>query len=117
MPVEGFAEQARAGLGTTVADTFYLPYAQKLFDLDADELDGEAARRRGGGGVPSAAALVSRVLETGRGDRPIFLYPRRGYGQIVEAIADAAVAAGVELRLEAIASHASNCSPTAAERR
>jgi len=44
------------------------------------------------------------VLETSRGDRPIFHYPRRGYGQISEAIADAALAAGVELRLNAIAS-------------
>jgi protoporphyrinogen oxidase len=99
---EGFAEQIRTGLGGTVADTFYLPYARKLFDLDPEELDGELARRRVG--VRTAAQLVGRVLETSRGDRPIFHYPRRGYGQISEAIADAALAAGVELRLNAIAS-------------
>lgn len=96
---DGFAAAVRAGLGPTIAERFYLPYARKLFGLDPEEIDIELARRRVG--ASTARALVSRVLETSRGDAPMFWYPRRGYGQISEALADAADTAGVQLRLGA----------------
>jgi protoporphyrinogen oxidase len=91
-----FTSIVRAGLGPTVADRFYLPYARKLFGVPADELDGELARRRVSSRSASSVArrLVARRGGTGR----TFHYPRRGFGQIVEALADAADAAGVVIR-------------------
>ena len=87
-----FGEVVRAGLGPTVADAFYGPYARKLWDRDPDALSGELARRR----IPtrSPLAVARRML----GGNATFLYPRRGYGQISEALADAAAGAGAELR-------------------
>ena len=90
-----FAEVIRAGLGPTMADGFYLPYAEKLWDHDPGDLDGDLARRRVSAGSP--LAIVRRLLAP----RPTFLYPRRGFGPIVEALAAAATAAGAELRLGA----------------
>ncbi len=92
-----YAEVVRAGLGPTVAATFYGPYARKLWGVGGDELTGEVARRRISAKGPAevAARLVRAPLGRGVG----FWYPRRGFGQIAEALAADAVAAGVDLRL------------------
>lgn len=91
-----FAEVVRAGVGPTLAERFYFPYARKLWGLEPDELAGEQARRR------IAAGSVRKLLRRAAGGgASTFWYPRRGYGQISEALADAAVAAGAELRLGA----------------
>jgi protoporphyrinogen oxidase len=89
-----FAEVVRAGLGPTMAERFYFPYARKLWGAEPEELAGEQARRRISAGTPGK--LLARVV--GRGGRGTFWYPRRGYGQISEALAGAAAAAGAELR-------------------
>ena len=92
-----FAEVVRAGLGPAVLDAFYGPYARKLWDTDPSDLAGELARRRVG--APSPAAIVRRlVLGTRPGGR-VFLYPRRGFGTIPEALAGAAADAGADIRL------------------
>jgi len=91
-----FAEVVRAGLGPTMADAFYAPYARKLWGVPADQLSGELARRRVSADGP--VAVVRRLVTVRRGGAT-FLYPRRGFGQISEALADAAVAAGADLRL------------------
>jgi len=90
-----FAEQVRAGPGPTLLDRFYAPYARKLWDRDPDALSGELFRRRVG--ARSAGSLAARVLRR-RSDQPGFWYPRRGFGQVVDALADAAVDAGVDIR-------------------
>lgn len=92
-----FAEVVRAGLGPTMLQGFYGPYARKIWGLDAHELSGEQARRRIA--ANSAGGVLRRVVRAGRGEPPWFWYPRRGFGQIGEALADAAVVAGVDLRL------------------
>jgi protoporphyrinogen oxidase len=101
-----FDEVVRAGLGPTVADEFYRPYIRKLWGVDPSQLSGELARRRVS--ARSSADLVKRVLRTARSSRSSaaaaspgqsFLYPRRGFGEISERLADAAVASGVDLRL------------------
>lgn len=92
-----FAEVVRVGLGPTVADEFYRPYIRKIWGVDPSELSGELARRR-----VSASSPVDIARRLVRGSRPegrVFLYPRRGFGQISEALADAAVSAGAEIRL------------------
>jgi protoporphyrinogen oxidase len=92
-----FAEVVRAGLGPAVLDAFYDPYARKLWDTPPTELAGELARRRVSASSP--ADIVRRLV---RGSRPAgrtFLYPRRGFGAIPEALAEAACAAGAAIRL------------------
>jgi len=91
-----FAEVVRAGLGPTMADAFYAPYARKLWGVPAEELSGELARRRVSADGPVA---IARRLLAARGGGATFLYPRRGFGQISERLAEAAVDAGADLRL------------------
>jgi protoporphyrinogen oxidase len=90
-----FAATVRASLGPTMTDRFYAPYVEKLFGIPADQLAGELARRRIG--ATSAGALVRRVVRRDP-ERGIFHYPRRGYGQISEALAAAAAHAGTDIR-------------------
>jgi len=94
-PDATFPEIVTAGLGPTVAREFYLPYATKLFGVEPAELDGELARRRVSG--RSTTAILRRLVARGEGRR--FHYPKRGFGQIPDAIAGAAGAAGVTVRL------------------
>lgn len=92
-----FAEVVRAGLGPTVAEEFYGPYVRKLWGVEADELSGELARRRVSASGPGD--IARRLLRSARSGGPSFWYPRRGFGQISEALAEAAVAAGADIRL------------------
>lgn len=92
-----FSDVVRSRLGPTVLEAFYRPYARKLWGLDTDHLSADLARRRVA--LRSGADLARRVL---RGRNPaagIYLYPRGGFGRIPEVLADAARAAGAELRL------------------
>jgi protoporphyrinogen oxidase len=95
-----FAEVVRAGLGPTMAETFYSPYVQKIWAIPPDRLSGELARRRVG--ARSSGDLVRKVVRRRRGDPDAgcFYYPRHGYGEIVERLADAAVDAGAQVRLD-----------------
>jgi protoporphyrinogen oxidase len=92
-----FGEVVRAGLGPAVLDAFYGPYAHKLWDTDPARLAGELARRRVSASSP--ADIARRLVRGARPEGRVFLYPRRGFGAIPEAIAGAAVDAGTELRL------------------
>lgn len=98
------SKQATAGdaiaarLGPTVARHFYVPYLTKLWDASPDELSVELADRRVS--ARSGTAIIRKALRTRRPGGGQFLYPRRGFGQISEAVADAAVAAGASIRLD-----------------
>ena len=92
-----FESEIRARLGPTVAREFYGPYARKLYGVDASELDAELAHRRVS--ASSGTDILRRVIRAARPTGRQFLYPRHGYGQLSEALADAAVRAGVNLRL------------------
>ena len=94
---ETFADVVRDGLGPTVLDSFYGPYARKLWDTEPDELAGELARRRISSSSP--VDIARRLARGRRNGGPTFLYPRTGFGAISEALADAAVTAGADLRL------------------
>jgi protoporphyrinogen oxidase len=94
-----YAEVVRAGLGPTVERTFYGPYARKLWGVDGDELAGEVARRRISASSPTA--IARKLVRATDPSKRTFLYPRRGFGQISEALADAATAAGATIRLGA----------------
>lgn len=98
---DSYAEVIRAGLGPAAFDAFHRPMAAKLWGVDPEVLSGELARRR----VPvrSGGALLTRLAAGARRGRraPTFLYPRLGYGQIVDAVAAAARSAGAELITDA----------------
>jgi protoporphyrinogen oxidase len=97
-----FADVLRASLGPTICEQFYFPYARKIWGRAPEELSGIQARRRVSAG--SVAKLLRKVLSQVPGFRPPgagrFYYPRRGFGQISEAYAGAARAAGADLRFQ-----------------
>ncbi|MFI9557783.1 FAD-dependent oxidoreductase [Nonomuraea endophytica] len=95
-----YAEVLRASLGPALYGALYEPYARKLWGLPGEEIDGDQARRRVTADSPwKIARRVLRGAPNGQGR--VFHYPRRGFGQIVEALADAASAAGADIRLGA----------------
>jgi protoporphyrinogen oxidase len=93
---DDFAAILRAKLGPTAVDRFYGPFARKLWGLEPEELSGEQARRRVSADSP--AKLLRRVIGRSERGKRFFLYPRLGYGQICERLADAAAWAGAEIR-------------------
>jgi protoporphyrinogen oxidase len=102
-PDEGdtFASVLWANLGPTICRDFYFPYARKIWGREPEELSGIQARRRVSAG--SFGKLVRKVLSAVPGFKPKgsgrFFYPRRGFGQITEAYAEAARKQGAELAL------------------
>jgi len=94
---DSFAAEVTRRLGPTVFSEFYEPYTYKLYGARADQLHRELADRRVAASSP--AQIVAKVARATRSDGRLFWYPKHGYGQIAERLADAAVAAGVDLRL------------------
>ncbi|MGH3934360.1 MAG: protoporphyrinogen/coproporphyrinogen oxidase, partial [Pseudonocardiaceae bacterium] len=92
-----YAAALRTSLGPTLYDAFYAPYAVKLWGLPGSRIDAEQARRRVSADTPWK--IARRMLRRDNGQGRVFYYPRRGFGQIVEALAAAAVDAGAQLRL------------------
>jgi protoporphyrinogen oxidase len=84
-------------LGPELYGALYGPYARKLWGVPGEDLDPEQARRRvGAGGVWGIARRVLRPDRSGQGRA--FHYPRRGFGQIVDGLAEAAEKAGAAVR-------------------
>ena len=96
-----YAGVLRAGLGSTLYESVYAPFAEKLWGLPGERISSVQARRRVS--ADTAWKVAARVLRGSRGGGQVrtYYYPRRGFGQIVEALADAAASAGAEIRLEA----------------
>lgn len=102
-PDEGdtFASVLWANLGPTICRDFYFPYARKMWGREPEELSGIQARKRVSAG--SFLKLMRKILSSVPGFKPPgagrFFYPRRGFGQISNAFADAARQAGAEISL------------------
>jgi protoporphyrinogen oxidase len=98
---DSFGAALMARLGPTICESFYFPYARKIWGLEPDQMAAEQAQRRVEANSP--AKLLRKVLAQVPGFRTagagVFFYPRRGFGQIVEGYAQAARAAGTELLL------------------
>ena len=84
------------GLGPTISENFYFPYVKKLWGLEPDELAVRLAERRvSGSSIGKILMKMLRMLPglkgktTGR-----FYYPRKGFGQIGERMAEEAQRAG-----------------------
>jgi protoporphyrinogen oxidase len=98
---DSFGDALLARLGPTICNSFYFPYARKIWGLEPEEMAAEQAQRRVAANSPGkldpkVLAQVPGLRAPGAGR---FYYPRRGFGQIVEAYADAAREAGAELIL------------------
>lgn len=90
-----FASVLRAKLGPTICDHFYYPYSRKLWGHEPEELSAIQAHRRVS--ANSFGKLLMKVLKPqGKG---FFYYPRKGFGQISQAYAEAAREGGATLRL------------------
>lgn len=96
-----FDTEVRARLGPTVAAQFYSPYARKLYGVEPADLDAELAQRRVS--ASGIGDVLRRVVRAARPAGRQFLYPRHGYGQLSEAMAAAAIDAGVDLHLSTAA--------------
>lgn len=92
-----YADVVRSGLGPTALDRFHGPMATKLWGRPPTELAAELATRRIS--VRDRASVVQRLVRTSRPSGRTFLYPRLGYGQMVDRLAEAAADAGVDIRL------------------
>ena len=80
-------------LGPELYNALYGPYAEKLWGLPGRDIDAEQARRRvSTGGVWGITRTLVRRDRSGPGR--VFYYPRRGFGQIADVLAEAAAAAG-----------------------
>lgn len=96
---ENFATVLEHGLGRTICRSFYFPYSKKIWGHDPAELSAIQAKKRVSAGSP--AKLIRKVLgvmpafrKPGAGR---FFYPRRGFGQITEALAADATRAGARI--------------------
>jgi protoporphyrinogen oxidase len=94
---DSYAGVLRAGVGPTLYDAVYGPWALKQWGLPGDAIAAEQARRRARVDRPwrLAARAVARSRRGTAEDT--FLYPRRGFGQLSERLADAAVAEGASV--------------------
>lgn len=94
-----YASVLTRSLGPELYQAMYAPYAVKLWGLPGERIDAEQARVRVTADTPwKVAARVLRGSSGGNGQGRVFYYPRRGFGQLSEALAAAGVEAGVDLR-------------------
>lgn len=94
---DSYGAALTSSLGPELYQAMYEPYARKLWGLPGTRVDAEQARVRVSADTPwKVASRVVRRQRSGQGR--VFYYPRKGFGQIVEALADAATAAGADVR-------------------
>lgn len=101
---ESFATLLQRGLGRTICDEFYFPFARKIWGLDPEEISPSQARKRVS--ARSISSILARLLPGGTGpggqrSGGTYFYPRAGFGQISDRIWEAALAAGASPRLKA----------------
>lgn len=85
---ETFATVLQDGLGKTICNDFYFPYARKLWGTEPEALSVIQARRRISSG--SLGKMIRKVLSAVPGMKKPpgsgrFFYPAKGFGQIADA--------------------------------
>jgi protoporphyrinogen oxidase len=90
---ETFASVLQANLGPTICEHFYFAFARKIWGREPEQLSGIQARKRVSAG--SFRKLIQRLFKPPAAGR--FYYPKKGYGQITEALGDAAAANGATI--------------------
>lgn len=102
-PAITFADFAERQFGATLARRFLLGYSEKVWGLPASELAPEVSTRRLAG--MTLTSLLLELLAPRRKTEHIdgaFLYPRLGYGEIVERLAAALPRASVRVGREVV---------------
>jgi protoporphyrinogen oxidase len=95
---DSFADVMRARLGSTIYEAVHGPYAAKMWGVPGERIAGVQARRAIAAHTPWRSATRLAVGRAGD-DIATYHYPRRGFGQIAEALAGAAAEAGATVRL------------------
>ena len=98
-----FASVLHQGLGPAMSENFYYPYMRKLWALPPEELAVTLATRRVSGS--SIGKIVRKILGQVPGFKKPqtggFFFPKKGFGQICDALRTKAEAQGAEFLLEA----------------
>ena len=91
------------GLGPTISENFYFPYVRKLWGLDPDKLAVTLAERRvSGSSIGKILGKMMRMIPGLRGETTgRFYYPKKGFGQISNAMVEAAEGQGAAFRFGA----------------
>jgi len=98
---ETFASILEKGLGRTICNEFYFPYARKIWGIAPEQISPIQAYKRVSAG--SIGKMLKRLLpgggSGGASTKGIFYYPRYGFGQICTALHEAAIRAGATVHL------------------
>jgi protoporphyrinogen oxidase len=98
---ETFASILEKGLGKTICNEFYFPYARKIWGIAPEQISPIQAYKRVSAG--SIGKMLKRLLpgsgSGGASTKGIFYYPRYGFGQIYTALHEAAIQAGATVHL------------------
>ena len=103
-PAASFEDLAIATFGETLARRILLNYSAKLWGLPPDQLSPDVATRRLRG--MTLRSLIHEVVSPRQRVSHVdgsFLYPRRGYGEIVDALTRALPPESIRLRCEVVA--------------
>ncbi|NLY76186.1 MAG: FAD-dependent oxidoreductase [Firmicutes bacterium] len=87
------------GLGKTICNHFYFPYAQKLWGLEPDRLAAEQANKRVSSNSVLKILAKAFSLVTGQKKGAVFYYPKNGFGEIAAAYAREITARGGKILL------------------
>ncbi len=87
---KSFADFLLSGLGPTVCHNFYFPYARKLWGLDPYEISVTQAELRVSANnfTKLLKKLMSKLPGIGSNSAGRFFYPRKGFGQISDILAE-----------------------------
>ncbi len=98
-----FATVLEQGLGRTVCRDFFFPYARKIWGVAPEKLDVMAAQRRVTGS--SIGKVLRKISAQVPGLKPKnagkFYYPRKGFGQFTECLAEEAQRLGADFKFGA----------------
>ncbi len=98
---ETFASVMQKGLGRTICEEFYFPYARKIWGLDPELISPTQAQRRVSNS--SLYKMVKKAVSVLPGlkskESGIYYYPRNGFGEISQAYCRSAVSMGVNISL------------------
>jgi protoporphyrinogen oxidase len=110
---DNYAAVLRAHVGNTLYDSVYGPLAEKMWGVPGERISLDQFRHPSGrlGNFRLAGRAVRRIGSAARKGSAdsrsttpgigAYYYPRKGFGQLVEVLADAATAAGADIRCEA----------------
>ncbi|NEE01279.1 protoporphyrinogen/coproporphyrinogen oxidase [Phytoactinopolyspora halotolerans] len=100
---ESYASVVQSRVGPALYESVYGPLAQKQWGMPGENISAEQAYRQSArlSAWKVAGRAVGRLRRKKQQTASGYYYPRNGFGELVEALANAAVDSGVDIRLEA----------------